>query len=95
MLLGSYWIAIRVKIVRCVIPFSVFSTSHRMTILLAVFGRIINHLLLGRLFILDKFKPDWVRDIHPGRGGKTIIQVYPASKWMAKHWDDIDWEAKI
>lgn len=48
-----------------------------------------------RLFIFDKFKPDWVKGIHPGSGGKTIIFAYPAAKWMARHWKDIDWEAKL
>lgn len=48
-----------------------------------------------RVFIIDKFKVDWARDVHPGRGGHTIIFLYPAIQWLAKHRKDIDWEARL
>lgn len=48
-----------------------------------------------RIFIFDKFKPDWVLNVHPGRGKKTVIFEYPAAKWMNKHRKQIDWSARL
>lgn len=44
--------------------------------------------------ILYVFKPDWVSNIHPGRGGKMTIFEYPAAIWMNEHRKEIDWDAK-
>lgn len=42
--------------------------------------------------IFYKFKPDWVDDIHPGRGRKITIFEYPAAEWMEKHRKEINWK---
>ena len=44
--------------------------------------------------ILYPFEPDWVSNIHPGRGGKMTIFEYPAAIWMNEHRKEIDWDAK-
>lgn len=42
--------------------------------------------------IFYKFKPDWVDDIHPGRGRKITIFEYPAAEWMENHRKEINWK---
>ena len=42
--------------------------------------------------IFYKFKPDWIDDIHPGRGRKIIIFEYPAAEWMEKHRKEMNWK---
>ncbi|MCR4912211.1 MAG: hypothetical protein K5983_00465 [Lactobacillus sp.] len=44
--------------------------------------------------IFYKFKPDWVDDIHPGRGRKITIFEYPAAEWMNEHRKEINWRSK-
>ena len=44
--------------------------------------------------IFYKFKPDWVDNIHPGRGRKITIFEYPAAEWMNEHRKEINWRSK-
>ena len=44
--------------------------------------------------IFYKFKPDWVDNIHPGRGRKITIFEYPAAEWMDKHRKEINWRSE-
>lgn len=42
--------------------------------------------------IFYKFTPDWVVDVHPGRGKKYTIFEKQAAEWMDKHHDEINWK---
>ena len=44
--------------------------------------------------IFYKFKPDWVDDIHPGRGRKITIFFFFSAEWMNEHRKEINWRSK-
>ena len=44
--------------------------------------------------IFYEFQPDWVEDIHPGKGKAFRIHEYAAKEWMEEHRHQIDWSAK-
>lgn len=41
--------------------------------------------------IFYKYKPDWVKDIHPGHGRRFIISELKAARWMEKHDKELNW----
>lgn len=45
--------------------------------------------------ILYKYNPDWVVDVHPGRGRAFTIFEDDAAKWMKENRDKIDWKAGV
>ncbi|WEV40328.1 DUF771 domain-containing protein [Lactobacillus sp. ESL0681] len=45
--------------------------------------------------IFYEFNPDWVEDIHPGKGKAFRIHEDEAKQWLKEHRQQIDWNAKL